>query len=238
MTSIYTDRENLRWRGDDPLIGIVYQHGGEAVFYHITVEGANAPSSPGATVYKNGIDVTATVMGGDVPFQVIGQVIILSPLYFSSNQPESYSVVVVATLAGVVQKRQLIVQCPGLFSRLIEASNYLDRRNIIWKLDKPRMGIVFQFPSETVTYRITVEGSVLPYTPSASVYKDGGNVDISGQVMPGGVHSTSGQVIILKPLTALVAGSVYSILVMMKPASQLDIRGNELIVQCVDPKAT
>lgn len=245
MTSTYTDRDNLRWKDDEALIGIVWQYTAERMSYKITVEGVNAPSDPSAIVYQNGTDVTATVMPSG-SHSVNGQVITLKRLGFLWDRTD-YSVIITATISGFVQNRELIVQC--LDRRAGRAglkgeNGYNDRRTLIWKLDDPEIGVVFQFPTETISYQIAVEGSSPPTTIAASAYRDDNLTNLVGAPTPEPTDimlftdsfSVSGQVITLKPLFNLIAGSVYSILI--RTVILEDIRQNKLIVMCVDPKAT
>lgn len=238
MNSIYTDRDNLRWRDDDSILGIIWQYEGEVMFHNITVEGSSPPSNVSAVVYRNGVDVTAVVMNPNNGLILInGQVITLRALTFLLDNCD-YSVIVTATIAGITQERKLIVHCLDRRSSLSRESNYADRRQIIWRIEQPELGIVFQFPSETVTYSITIEGSYVPVIAvnAAAVYKDGSGIDISDTVMPSGSHTVSGRVITLKPLTGLVSRSSYS--VMVKAFFEGDTRKSKLIVKCVDPQAT
>ena len=109
------------------------------------------------------------------------------------------------------------------------------RSNLIWRLNEPNLlgSPVWQYPTETVTYTITVEGTNAPTSPSAVVYK--GRTDVSSTVMPSGSASVSGQVITLKPATAMVANVDYSIVVTATVGGNVENR--KLIVQCVDDKA-
>lgn len=109
------------------------------------------------------------------------------------------------------------------------------RSNLIWRLNEPMLlgSPVFQLPGESITYNITVEGSNAPTAPVATVYK--GRTDVTATVMPAGSASVSGQVITLKPLTALVANSDYSVIIQATVAGNTEQR--KLIVQCVDDKA-
>jgi len=108
------------------------------------------------------------------------------------------------------------------------------RTTLVWNLDYPEVigSPIYQYPGATVTYTVTVAGANAPSSISAVVYKNGS--DVTATVMPSGSHSASGQVITLKPLTALVANTDYSIIV------TATIAGNteqiKLVVQGTDPK--
>ena len=240
MTSIYTDRDNLRWKDDESLMGIIFQYSLEVMDYDITVEGENAPSNVSETVYSNGMDVTASVMPV-TSVSVIGQVISLSLIRSLQNRSD-YSVIITATIGGAVQSRELIIQCPDRYIGSMSEFPYTNRRALIWRLEQPEIGAIFQFPSETVAYKITVEETITPQTVTVRVYKDGSQVLVSGpalpedNVMPSGAHTISGQVITLMPLTNLRAGSIYSI--MVRALILNDFRESKLTVKCVDPKAT
>ena len=109
-----------------------------------------------------------------------------------------------------------------------------DRTVLIWRFDDPVIATVWQYPTETYTYVIVVEGTNAPSSPGvAAVYKNG--TDVVTTVMPSGTHTVSGQNITLKPLTLLTAGSDYAVIVNATIAGNTESR--KLIVQCVDPKA-
>jgi len=109
------------------------------------------------------------------------------------------------------------------------------RTSLIWRLNDPAIlgSPIWQYSGENLTYTLTVEGSNAPSSPSAVVYK--GRTDVTSTVMPAGSASVSGQVISLKPLTALVANSDYSVIVTATINSNTEQR--KFIVQCVDDKA-
>lgn len=70
---------------------------------------------------------------------------------------------------------------------------------------------IYQLNGETITYAIRWEGASSVSSPSATVYR--GRTDVTSTVMPSGSHSASGDVITLKPLTALTSGSRYAVVV-------------------------
>lgn len=109
-----------------------------------------------------------------------------------------------------------------------------NRTALLWKLNDAVIAVVFQYPGETVTYNITVEGTNAPTSPTATVYK--GRSDVTSTVMPSGSHSASGQVITLKPVTALVSGVEYSVMVTATVAGNTEQR--KLIIICADDKGT
>lgn len=115
----------------------------------------------------------------------------------------------------------------------VPASNRLE---LIWRLNEPEIlgSPIWALPGETVTLTITVEGTNAPSSPSATVYK--GRSDVTSTVMPSGSHTASGQVITLKPATAMVAGSDYAFIIQATVGGNTEQR--KLIVQCVDDKAT
>jgi len=108
-----------------------------------------------------------------------------------------------------------------------------DRSSLLWLFDEPVIKTVWQYPTETYTYVILVEDTNAPSSPGATVYKNG--TDVTATVMPNGTHTVSGQNITLKPLTALTAGSDYSVIVNATISGNVEVR--KLIVQCIDPKA-
>ena len=108
-----------------------------------------------------------------------------------------------------------------------------DRTVLLWRFDESMISVIWQYPSETYTYVITVEGTNAPTSPTVVVYKNG--TDVTATVMPTGSHTVSGQNITLKPLTLLTAGSDYAVIVNATIAGNTESR--KLIVQCVDPKA-
>jgi len=75
----------------------------------------------------------------------------------------------------------------------------------LWLVESP----VYQGTEATVPYSIAFEGVTTIASPSITVYK--GGADVTSTVMPSGSHSTSGNVLTMKPLTALVNGSEYVI---------------------------
>lgn len=110
-----------------------------------------------------------------------------------------------------------------------------NRTNIIHRLNEPNTlpPKIWMFPGETVTLNITVEGSNAPTSPTAAVYK--GRTDVTSTVMPSGSHTVSGQVITLKPITALVGNSDYALMYTVTIAGNTEQR--KIIIQCVDDKA-
>ena len=111
-----------------------------------------------------------------------------------------------------------------------------NRLTLVWRLNEPEIlgSPLWMLPGETLTLTITVEGTNAPSSPSAVVYK--GRTDVTSTVMPSGTASASGQVITLKPLTATVAGSDYSVIVTATVGGNTEQR--KLLVQVVDDKAT
>ena len=111
-----------------------------------------------------------------------------------------------------------------------------NRKNLIWRLNEPDIlgSPIWQFEGETVTYTVTVEGTSAPSSPSATVYKNG--TDVTSTVMPSGSHTASGQVITMKPVTALVAGSDYSIMLQATVGGSTELR--RMVVQCPLHKST
>jgi len=74
-------------------------------------------------------------------------------------------------------------------------------------------GIRYQSSDETRAYTITTTNLVAsPTTTTAVVYDETANDEnVSSTVMPSGSHSESGDVITLKPLTALTKGHDYRV---------------------------
>jgi len=111
-----------------------------------------------------------------------------------------------------------------------------NRTNLIFRLNNPIIqgSPTFIFPGETYTFTTTVEGTNAPTSPGATIYQDGS--DSTATNMPSGSHSVSGQVITLKPFTAGVAGSRYSILINATISGNIENR--QLVLDCIDPSTT
>lgn len=106
-----SNRTALIWKLNEPAIqgSPIWVYPGETVTITITVEGTNAPSSPSATVYKGRTDVSSTNMPSG-SHSVSGQVITLKPFTAGVGNAD-YSVIVIATVAGNVENRKLVIQC-------------------------------------------------------------------------------------------------------------------------------
>ena len=74
-------------------------------------------------------------------------------------------------------------------------------------------GLRYQTSDETRAYSITTTNLVSsPTSPTAVVYDETLNgTDVTSTVMPSGTHTVSGDVITLKPLTALTKKHTYRI---------------------------
>jgi len=73
-------------------------------------------------------------------------------------------------------------------------------------------GIRFQTSDETRVYTITTTNLVsAPTSPTAIVYDESVDADVTSTVMPSGSHSAAGDVITLKPLTSLTKGHSYRV---------------------------
>ena len=106
-----SNRSVLIWRLREPELqgSPVWQFPGEIIPYEITVEGANAPSSPVVAVYKGRTDVTSTVMPTNTP-TASGQVISTSALKLLTANSD-YAVMITATIGGKTEQRKLVVRC-------------------------------------------------------------------------------------------------------------------------------
>ena len=73
-------------------------------------------------------------------------------------------------------------------------------------------GVRYQTSDETRVYTITTTKLVSsPTSPTAVVYDESVDEDVTATVMPSGSHSVSGDVITLKPLTALTQDHSYRV---------------------------
>ncbi len=94
------------WLNESPMTMIE----GETVTFSVTWLGATDVSSPGATVYKNGADVTSTVMPSGA-HSASGNVQALKPMAAGSNDGgNAYVVVVQAAVDGNTERRKLLVK--------------------------------------------------------------------------------------------------------------------------------
>ena len=94
-------------------------------------------------------------------------------------------------------------------------------------------GILYQSSSETKVYSITTTNvASSPTSPTAVVYDESDNdTDVSATVMPSGAHSASGDVITLKPLTALTKRHSYRVEVVFTVGS--NIHEFWFVVKCI-----
>ena len=94
-------------------------------------------------------------------------------------------------------------------------------------------GIRYQASTETRVYTITTTNLVsAPQNPSAVVFDESVDEDVTSTVMPSGSHSVSGDVITLKPLTSLTNNHSYKIWVTFVVGASTYKR--YLIVKCID----
>ena len=84
-------------------------------------------------------------------------------------------------------------------------------------------GIKYQSSDEKKTYKITTTNvESAPTSPSAIVYDENDNdTVVTSTVMPAGTHTASGDVITLKPLTALTEGHSYRVEVLFTVGSNI-----------------
>jgi hypothetical protein len=68
---------------------------------------------------------------------------------------------------------------------------------------------IYQGAGATVPYSVTFPFATTVAAGTIAVYKNG--ADVTSTVMPSGSHSASGNVLTLKPLTALTGGETYLI---------------------------
>jgi len=89
-----------------------------------------------------------------------------------------------------------------------------------------------QSSKETKVYSITTTNlESAPTSPTATVYDESDNdTDVTATVMPSGSNSASGDVITLKPLTALTARHNYRIEVVFTVGS--NIHNRYLLIKC------
>lgn len=93
-------------------------------------------------------------------------------------------------------------------------------------------GVRYQTSDETRVYTITTTNLVSsPTSTTAVVYDELDNSDVTSTVMPSGSHSESGDVITLKPLTALTKGHSYRVEVKFTVGSNIFER--YLRVKCI-----
>lgn len=82
---------------------------GEAIGFSVNFMGATTVSDPGSAVYKNGTDISGTVMSGSD--SVSGSTVLLKTITAQvGDGGETYVVVVSATVDGNTEKRKFIIR--------------------------------------------------------------------------------------------------------------------------------
>ena len=79
--------------------------------------------------------------------------------------------------------------------------NVTERDN--WAVESPWASVA----GETVTFTVTFLGATAATSPVATVYQN--KTDVTSTIMPSGSASASGNVVTLKPMTAMTGGKRY-----------------------------
>jgi len=70
-------------------------------------------------------------------------------------------------------------------------------------------GDQFQGENATIPWTIVFPWATTLASVTVQVFKEGSTADVAGTVMPSGSHSTTGNSLTMKPLTALTGGEWY-----------------------------
>jgi len=92
-------------------------------------------------------------------------------------------------------------------------------------------GVRYQLTGTTKIYTITTTNVISnPTSPTATAYDESVNADVTSTIMPSGSNSVTGDVITLKPVTALTADHSYRVVVRWVVGSQTF--GNYFRIKC------
>lgn len=99
--------ENPVWLIDSPVSMIA----GEQIAYSVDWQGATSVSAAGATVYRNGLDITAQAMDAGDAHVITGNVLTLKKLRaLDPDGGARYVVLIHAQVDGNQERRKLLVQ--------------------------------------------------------------------------------------------------------------------------------